>query len=241
MLAAGVGQRLRQAENVPKCLLKIGHRSLLERHFSALAHNGITALHLVVGFEAALIKRACTEAFSVSFYENPAYREGSIVSLWAARDILGAGRDVLLMDADVLYPPTLLQTLIAAPHENCLLLDRDFEMGEEPVKICVNGDTIVEFRKQIMANVKWDLCGESVGFFKFSATAARRLVERAEHYVASGRRDVPYEEAIRDLILARDHAISYADITGLPWLEIDFPKDLQRAREEIAPRIDALN
>ena len=27
------------------------------------------------------------------------------------------------------------------------------------------------------------------------------------------------------------------DVTGLPWVEIDFPEDLEKARREILPRL----
>ena len=30
----------------------------------------------------------------------------------------------------------------------------------------------------------------------------------------------------------------YEDITGLPWTEIDFPEDVEKARELILPRLE---
>jgi len=50
---------------------------------------------------------------------------------------------------------------------------------------------------------------------------------------------MPLEEAVRDLIRERDHAFDVAEVTGLPWIEIDFPKDIARAEREILPELEA--
>jgi choline kinase len=151
------------------------------------------------------------------------------------RQFLVAGGDVLLMDADVLYRDDLLERLVNTTMANAFLLDRDFEPGPEPVKLCVRGNTIVEFRKQVEDRLEYDFAGESVGFFRFSEEMAARLARKTEEYVASGRRQEPYEEAIRDLLLAAPGDFGFEDITGIPWLELDFPEDIDRAHNNIVP------
>ena len=66
---------------------------------------------------------------------------------------------------------------------------------------------------------------------------AARLAAAAERYIRAGRLDEPHEEAIRDILLADPGAFGFEDISGLPWLEIDFPEDLIRARDRILPRL----
>lgn len=240
ILAAGVGKRLNQHRAVPKCLLSFDGRSLLERHLSTLAHIGVSNVTLCVGYESRQIAAALVDVSdpTVLTLHNPQYRRGSILSLWTARDTLKSGDDVLIMDADVLYHRNILVRLVEHPKPNCLLLDQDFVAGEEPVKICLNGERIVEFRKQIAPGLTYNLIGESVGFFKFDAMTALRLATQVAAYVAGGRGDEPHEEALRDLILERGEAIGVADITGQPWIEIDFAEDLQRAKDEILPQLD---
>jgi choline kinase len=50
---------------------------------------------------------------------------------------------------------------------------------------------------------------------------------------------MPHEEAVRDLIRERGQTFDVADVTGLPWIEIDFPKDVTRAEREILPELEA--
>ena len=172
--------------------------------------------------------------------ENKDYEQGSIVTLSTLRDEICCGEPVLLMDADVLYDARILERLVNTLHPNCLLLDRAFVPGDEPVKVCVRNGEIVEFRKWLSAD--FDFCGESVGFFKFSAEIAEKIMFQAELSLLQGRRNDPYEEAIRDVLLTSPRGtFAVEDITGMPWIEIDFADDVERANREILPRISKAN
>jgi len=226
ILAAGVGNRL-NGDGRPKCLLEFGGRSLLGRHVDLLGEAGVADITVVIGYEADRV-RASLPGHVATVY-NPDFREGSVVSLWTGRGVLESGRQVLLMDADVIYDRRLLARLLGAEAPNALLLDREFEPGDEPVKLCVANGRIVDFHKRPQLPHEWH--GESVGFFRFTPEAAAELAERAAQYVSGGRRTMEYEEPIRDMILARpDGSFGFEDVTGLPWTEIDFPEDVERAR-----------
>jgi choline kinase len=114
-------------------------------------------------------------------------------------------------------------------------LDRDFEAGDEPVKLCVRDGVPIELRKQLPPGLQYDTIGESVGFFRFDATAARRFAAIVADYVGSGRAHMPHEEAIRDLLRESSQRFEVADVTGAPWIEIDFPADVARAEQEVLP------
>lgn len=243
ILAAGVGKRLGHVngERQPKCLLEIDGKSLLQRHLELLAEAGIEKVVLVLGYESQLIETAIESMPSkpgLEIIHNPAFTDGSIVSLWAATDCLTSGDDVLLMDADVLYDQRMLERLITTRHPNCFLLDQDFEPGAEPVKLCVAQGELIEFRKLIPEDLSFELQGESVGFFRFSADAAGQLAGIVQSYMDQGRQNEPHEEAIRDFLLDSPAGyFRYEDVTGLPWIEIDFPEDIERAEMEILPKL----
>ena len=241
ILAAGVGRRLgKDGEIQPKCLLRFNGKSLLERHLDYLCYCQIDTVAIAVGYQAEMIqdeiKRVGAETWVTTIY-NPDYTQGSLISLWTLREHLAAGEDLLLMDADVLYARYIIERLVKTDIPNCFLLDRDFEPGDEPVKLCVHNGHLVEFRKQVASDLVYDFSGESVGFFRFDGAIAHRLAACTERYVAEGRYEEPYEEAIRDLLLEAPEVFGYEDITGLPWIEIDFPEDIQRAQNEILPQL----
>ena len=241
ILAAGVGARLAPKHVAPKVLLDFDGRSLLARHLATLERLGVSRATLCVGHCAEAIVAATAALdpkLEVDFVLNEAYREGSLRSLWAARALLEPGRDLLLMDADVLYAPAVLARLVDSPHRNCLLLDRHFESGDEPVKVRLQAGRIVEFRKRPDPTQAFDVEGESVGFFKLHGPALVALRELVERYVDRGDSHLPHEEALRDLFLTGAFPVGVEDVTGLPWLEIDFPADLARARREVLPEVD---
>lgn len=241
MLAAGIGARLRGSatNHPPKILLRFNGKSLLQMHIEIFKRHGIDELVLCVGYQCQDIVQQIAALGAQDFVRtvfNEHYEEGNIVTLWTLRDELNCGSPVLLMDADVLYDEALVERLIKSHHENCLLLDRGFDPGDEPVKICVREGEIVEFRKWLSA--EFDFCGESVGFFKLSAEVAKKVIVQTELYLRQGRRDEPYEETIRDVLLTSPPGtFSFEDISGMPWIEIDFAVDIERAKTEIMPRI----
>jgi choline kinase len=212
----------------------------MARHLQGLASVGVREVSITIGHAGGLIRAALAALggpLEVRFVENQRYTEGSLVSLWAQRAVLRSGAPILLMDADVLCDARMFQRIVASEAENTLLLDRDIESGDEPVKICFDQDgTIVDFRKvPERAHVRR---GESVGFFRFSPAMAAALADRTQAYLDAGRAAVEYEEAIRDLLLAEPHRFAAVDISDLPWTEIDFDTDLARAETVILPRLE---
>ena len=242
ILAAGTGTRLSSVHAAPKALLEFGGRSLLARHLAMLRGLGVARATLCVGHGADQIIAAAAALEArppvVEFIFNEAYREGSLRSLWAARALLDPDLDLLLMDADVLYAPAVLSRLVHSHHRNCLLFDRRFEAGEEPVKVRLRAGCIVEFSKRPDPAVAFDTEGESVGFFRLHGAALLALKDIADQYVSRGESHLPHEAALRDLFLAGDFPFAAEDITGLPWLEIDFPADLEHARHAVLPEVD---
>jgi len=246
ILAAGLGLRLQQqpGKQFPKCLLRFDGITLLERHLRMLDAAGVKEIVLALGFAPEQVQAELARLdrpTPVEIVLNPRYDLGSVLTVHTVADALTRGGDVLLMDADVLYDERILNALVAGETTNRLLIDRDFEAGDEPVKLCLRDGVPVELRKQLMADLQYDTIGESVGFFRFREDTARRLAEIVKDYVDSGRANMPHEEAVRDLLLEslqqRSHQFDTADVTGAPWIEIDFPGDVERAATEVLPQL----
>jgi choline kinase len=244
ILAAGRGSRLQQTADgqLPKCLLAFGGRNLLERHLQLLEAAGVREIILALGFRHELIEAELVRLgrrAQVETVLNPGYELGSMLTLHTIAEPLTRGGDVLLMDADVLYHGRIMTALTAGSDPvNRLLIDRDFEAGEEPVKVCVLAGVPIELRKQLEPGLQYDTIGESVGFFRFDERAARRLAAIVEDHVASSRAHLPHEEAVRDLLRERSQSFEVGDVTGAPWIEIDFPADVARATEEVLPQLE---
>ncbi|MGO9425495.1 MAG: NTP transferase domain-containing protein [Steroidobacteraceae bacterium] len=243
ILAAGRGLRLQQPEDeqLPKCLLRFSGMSLLERHWRLLADAGVDDVVLALGFRHELVERELDRLGwhpRPEIVRNDRFDLGSVLTLHTAADAMTRGGEVLVMDADVLYDARIMTALVAGRKPaNRMLVDRNFEAGEEPVKLCVRDGVPIELRKQLPADLRYDTIGESVGFFRFEEHGARRLATLVAGYVERGGGALPHEEAVRDLILERSHRIEVADVTGAPWIEIDYAADVARAAQEVVPKL----
>ncbi|MGO9935837.1 MAG: NTP transferase domain-containing protein [Steroidobacteraceae bacterium] len=246
ILAAGRGLRLVQPQDkqMPKCLLRFDGMSLLERHLRMLRSAAVGEIVLALGFRHELVE---AELDRLGWQPRPEivlnarFELGSVLTVHTVADAMTRGGDVLLMDADVLYDERIMDALVAGRHPvNRMLIDRDFEDGEEPVKLCMRGGVPVELRKQLAASVQYDTIGESIGFFRFTQDAARRLAALVAGYVDGGRAQMPHEEAVRDLIIERTQRIEVADVTGAPWIEIDYAADVLRAANEVLPQLERI-
>ena len=236
ILAAGKGGRLNgTAGELPKCLVQVGGISLVERQIRALRDAGIDDIVIVVGCQRDRVRRACGQ--EITYVENPRYAEtNSLYSLWLARPLLFEG--FVVMNCDVLFHPALLNDLLTAWYEDALLLAYrdadDPQFGDEEMKVRVRGGRVVAMSKH-MPPAEAD--GENLGIVKFGADGAATLVGIMDRIVAAGSLRDWAPRAFAELANQRPlHAIG---TRGLPWIEIDFPEDYQRALKEILPLIES--
>ena len=241
ILAAGVGSRLfgDSRSQPPKSLIEFDGKTLLARHIDYLLGLGVKKLTLVVGYRKDLVvaeAEQCAPSGFLEIIENPMYRGGSIISMWYARDVYRRGETVLFMDADVLYDPAILNRLIDSPEESAFIYDDNLDEGDDPVRICLRDGAVVDFGKRIVG--QFDAMGEWPGFMKISADTGVLLANALENYIDGGQLMGTYEEAMRDVIIGGPkNVFGIVDVTDLDWIEIDFPEDLERAREVILPKL----
>lgn len=241
ILAAGVGSRLfgDSRTQPPKSLIEFDGKTLLARHFEYLQDFGIEKLTLVVGYRKDLVvaeAESCAPDGFLEVIENPMYRGGSIISMWYARETYRRGKRVLFMDADVLYDTNILKRLIGNPEASAFVYDEALDEGDDPVRICLRDGKVVDFGKRIVG--QFDAMGEWPGFMTVSAETGPLIAASLENYIEGGQLMATYEEAIRDVIIGGPVGVfGIVDISDLDWIEIDFPEDLERAREVILPKL----
>lgn len=239
--AAGRGVRL--GAGSPKVLLEFGGRTLLEWHALRLHEAGVNEVVVVTGHlreQIAEVLPGISKRYGLKTREivNERFEEGSVLSLAVSLpEIAGSVDPVLLMDADVLYPTPMLDRLIQTPHRTALLLDRDFcSTDDDPVLVPVRNGRPFDFRKNWSGDA--ELVGESIGFFKIAPDDLLMLVNET-HSRCIGRNCADsYDDVLRAMAVAG--VFGYEDVTGMPWIEIDFPGDIVRARDEVLPAIERL-
>jgi choline kinase len=236
--AAGRGTRLQS--DGPKILLEFGGRTLLEWHALRLREAGVREVVLVTGHLreqiVELLPRICARhGIAVREIVNPRFQEGSLLSLKVSLpEIEDSSGPVLLMDADVLYPTGMLDRLIRSAHHTALLLDREFATDDDdPMLVPVKNERPVDLHKQWSGDA--DFVGESIGFFKIAPADFPLLTKETQARSGDSICTDSYDDVLRTLVVAG--RFGYEDVTGVPWIEIDFPADVVHARDRLVPMI----
>jgi choline kinase len=235
ILAAGKGSRLNPiAGDNPKCLVKIGALTLIERQIQALRQWEIDDIAVVIGYGADRVRRTC--GTDVEYIENEIFDQtNSLYSLWLARHLLLEG--FVVMNSDVLFHPQLLKDLLTTRHEDALLIAYCSEckrpLGDEEMKVKVRGGQVVDISK-LMDPAEAD--GENLGVVKFGPSGAQLLVEKMNSLIAARSYSDWAPRAFHDF--AAERPLYAIGTRGYPWIEIDFPEDYRLAVDEIWPSIE---
>jgi len=229
ILAAGMAKRLRPlTDHCPKCLLKVGERTLLERTVDAQLAAGITELVVVTGYRSEMIVSFLREHYPslpIRFLHNADYEHNNnIYSLWMSMQEV-RGREFLLMDSDILCDPKAVLAVASQP-VSALAVNRH-ELAEEEMKVVVDAEMrITEISKTCRPA---DALGESVGIEKMTADYSEALGRELDQMIThEGLIDIFYERAFERLI-PQGHTFRVVDTTTYFSYELDTPEDFERA------------
>lgn len=233
ILSAGQGRRLAPlTDSRPKCLVEIAGRPLLEWQLHALAAAGIGEVTLVTGFGAGAVETAVKVIASdvdVSCRYNPFYGVAdNIGSCWIARDLFG--EDTILLNGDTLVCPRILRRLRATGERPITLaVDMKESYDSDDMKVRLDGARLSRIGKGLTDPVD----GESIGALRFSGGGGARFAAALDATLrGEGAHGLWYLSVID--ALADEGVVGALPIAGLPWAEVDFPRDLAPAAESVA-------
>ena len=242
ILAAGTASRLRPlTSNTPKCLLKGGERTLLQRSMDALIEAGISQFVIVTGYLhehiESFVQQTYGDNISVCFIHNKDFETtNNIYSLWLARPE-AEGQEVLLLDSDLLYDGQIVKRVLADKHENVLTLIRH-ELGEEEMKVVTDKDgAITEISKTCNPATA---AGESLGIERMGKAYTTALYKELDIMMnAEHLENTFYELAFLRLITKAQTSndanlrFSVLDVTDLFSCELDTVEDFENAKQHI--------
>lgn len=231
-----MGERLRSVHaERPKGFVEVDGWPIIARSVEALRGAGINEFVLVVGWRGGVYRDWCASSLPDAVcVENSAYATtGSLRSL-----LLGCaavhGRDVVVVESDLLYEQRAPALLLSAPGADTVLISGFTQSGDEvwaygsgaedALRLDHLGKRRLEGREPL---------GELVGLSRFSASLVAALEVAARTLPAGAH----YEDGLNAVCGARPVALLRE--AGLAWCEIDDAAHLERARTKIWPRIQA--
>jgi choline kinase len=249
IVAAGRGRRLGpETDAIPKCMVRVGGRSILHRQVEALHAAGADELVIVRGYLGDRISTPSTPSMSATrFVENPAWAENNILaSLMYAAPELGDG--FLFSYSDIVFAKEHARRVATAPGAVALVIDRRWRDAYEGralhpvseaelarVEDTPDGPRVTRVGKKLVAAE--DAAGEFIGLARFSPEGAAGLATVWRDALARGL-ETPFGAAatLRNAYLS--DALNALAERGVPlvpvfidgrWREIDTEEDLARA------------
>ena len=230
VLSAGQGSRLLPVTaTIPKCLIEVGGKTLLERQLAALAAAGLKRVLVVTGYRHEQIDEALRrpQPLEVETRFNPFWAvASSIGSVWIARDRLQA--PFCLLNGDTLFDPEILTAALAAPGAGLGLV-------VEPIESASYDDMLVRVENGSVGAVSKDLPEQeathrSLGLVLAGegyADYARTLDELIAERNGAG----AYHHDILDRLARRWKVAAIERAAGF-WQEVDRPEDIVVWRAE---------
>jgi|TARA_B100001971_G_C18198578_1_gene543075 choline kinase len=122
ILAAGVGSRMKKyTESLPKGMIKINRKTLIDRQIQILDSVGINKIVIVKGYKSEMINYD-----RIAYYINENYQNTNMVeSLMCASSEYDD--DLIITYADLIYTKDLINKLIEAPYMVTVCVDQNWK------------------------------------------------------------------------------------------------------------------
>jgi L-glutamine-phosphate cytidylyltransferase len=231
ILSAGQGSRLGHlVDDRPKCLIDFNGRSLLDRQLDTLERNGVDEAVVVTGFHDELVQEAIarrTTGPSVRTIYNPFYKVADNTgSLFMAREELAGA--CLVWNGDTLVSQPLMRKVVANDRSGiCVTIDRKDSYDDDDMKVVEEGGRLKAIGKRLQLDA---VNAESIGLLAFRSGGAEQFREAIERAIRTPEgTTIWYLRVIHHI--AQTEQVWTLDISGDEWGEVDFPPDVDNARE----------
>ena len=171
IIAAGLGSRLKKhTENLPKCMLDFGGKTLLQRQLDSYKKNGIKDISLIRGYKKEKINYK-----GIKYFENTDYKNNNILnSIFYAEKVING--NIIISYSDILFDSSVVERTLDTDHDISVVVDidwRGYYVGRkdhpisEAENVIFNSNNEVEKIGKINTGNE-EVHGEFIGMIKLS-------------------------------------------------------------------------
>jgi len=240
IVAAGLGSRLKaHTENIPKCMLDFGGKTLLQRQLLSYRKNDIKDISVIRGFKKNKINYK-----GIKYFDNNDFMDNNILnSIFYAEDIING--NVIISYSDILFEPFVVKRAMESDHDISVVVDidwrdyyidrKDHPLSEAENVIFNSNNEVIKIGK--IASEKEEVHGEFIGMIKLNQRGCE-ILKQNFHRVKKHFWNKPFQRAkifqkayltdmIQELV---DIGIKvHCIIIERGWKEIDTVEDYKKA------------
>ena len=175
IIAAGLGSRLRPfTKNLPKNLVKIGNKTILDRQLEVLNSLNINDINLIVGY-----KRNKFENKKLKYFYNKEFKDNNILeSLFCAKKSIKG--NCLISYSDIIFRKNVVEKLMRSKSNISIVVDTEWKKNykgrtQHPIS---QAENVFFNKKLILRNIGKNLKekesnGEFIGMLKLNSKGAK--------------------------------------------------------------------
>lgn len=233
IMAAGKGSRLGSlTEDMPKSLLRIKGKRLLDINIAMLHKYGIWDITIVTGFQDAKFIDVLNGIPGITLVYNPFYEFTNVIGSY----FIGMGRlhdDFIYLHADTICDTGIFLDLLGADGDIVLPVDTK-PCDDEAMKIRMDKGCIVEITKQMSVE---NATGEFIGIAKIKKNVIEDLNACTVQVLRDRNYTSYFEGALQKVFDLKKYEVKMIDTKGRFWGEIDFIEDYHKAEQNISAEL----
>ena len=235
ILAAGMGTRFGdETKDIPKHLLEVEGKSILERSLENLKRNNISEVIIVVGYKKEKIISKIGDEFGgmkIKYAVNDLYDTTSTaISFFKSKEFMDS--DAIMVLGDVLYEPDAVKLVLEDSAQDIMFV-MPVSGAKNPAYVTVDDKlNLIDIPRGKENEPR--AYGEVADIYKISRESLQILYKIIGEEYQTGIRSRYIEDAI--LGLSRMTPVKCIK-RDLLWLGVNTREDLERARNEIYPKI----
>ena len=230
ILAAGRGSRMNEGTaNIPKCMMKLGGKTLLDRCVEGFLVAGFKRcdIGIVTGYKSEAINIEGVQYFHNADWEST----NMFISLTKAKAWL-QNEVCIVSYSDIVYRPSTITKLVENDGELAITYYSDYwvlwsKRFDNPLDdletFKIEGDKLIEIGSKPMS--RDEIQGQFMGLLRFSPKGWG-MVERAIEKPMSKPLDELDMTTLLQHLISLGHTIDIIPVDDL-WLECDNQKDIQ--------------
>ncbi|MEW6602981.1 MAG: phosphocholine cytidylyltransferase family protein [Nitrospirota bacterium] len=233
ILSAGQGKRLLPlTAAVPKCLLAIQGKTLIEWQIDELSKCGIHRITVVTGYRAEKVEDILRRRYGTeqvkTLYNQDYEKTDNIVSCWMARDEMN--EDFILLNGDTLFEAAVPRRLCESPDRPVTVVVSHKDIYDaDDMKVEMDGGRLVKIGKNIAPD---RINGESIGMILFRGEGPILFRNALKSALANPEAATKWYLSVIDE-MARIMPVWTCSIKGVQWCEVDYPADLKQAERVV--------
>ncbi len=213
---------------IPKCLLDIEGRTVVEWQIDHLLENGVNHITVVVGYGAVRVQSLLDQRYGakrIRTIYNPFFDVAdNLATVWMAREAMSG--DFLLLNGDTLFEPAIVKRLLGSPLRPITLArDHKSRYDSDDMKVCLDGNRLLRIGKDLDAD---SVDGESIGILLFREQGGELFRDAVAQTMYTPVALQQWYLSVIDQLASGGHVWSQS-INGLQWGELDYPVDLDKA------------